>query len=77
MPRDWLDADAQALIEQGRVRFVLLDDSEYTRRVLHAEDRARAAEWVRRTFPCVASFGPANRGTRVYRTARAGSHSVP
>jgi hypothetical protein len=66
-----LDEEARGLIERGKVRYVILDDSDYTRRVLHTAERARVAAWVRQTFPQQRFFpGGGHGGTRVYLTAR-------
>ena len=70
MPRDWLDGVAERLIAEGKVRYVILDESQYTRTVIHTTGRARVADWVRRTFPEERAFraAPSGAATRVYRT---------
>ena len=71
---EWLDGESRRRIEGGGVRFVILDGSQYTRRVLHTPERAAAAAWVRRTFPAVWSpHGEARGGTTVYATGGGGS----
>ncbi|MBL7223372.1 MAG: glycosyltransferase family 39 protein [Candidatus Brocadiae bacterium] len=76
MPRDWLDADAQVLIASGRVRYVILDDSPYTRRTLHTPERQRVADWVARSFPLVHRCG-GPQGTRVYDTTKPSAGARP
>ena len=69
--RDWLDAEARRLIEAGGVKFAIVDDSDYTRQVLHTPERAAAAAWVRRTFPLAWSMRAGRQGgTKVYLTTK-------
>jgi 4-amino-4-deoxy-L-arabinose transferase-like glycosyltransferase len=68
--RDWLDAEAKLLLQRRAVRFVILDESEYTRQVLGTAERKRLARWVREELPEAATFGPPEAPTRVYRIRR-------
>ena len=68
MPDDWLGPAARRRIEQGAVRYVILDNSQYTRRLLHKPERRLVAEWVRRTYRLEKHFGRQDDGTEVYRT---------
>lgn len=77
--REWVDGEGRRLIEAGRVKFVILDSSPYTRRVLHTPERAQTAAWVRRTYPLVWMHQSGGRGgeavylTRMPRRAERGS----
>ena len=68
MPDDWLGPAARRRIEQGAVRYVILDNSQYTRRLLHKPERRLVAEWVRRTYRLEKHFGRQADGTEVYGT---------
>ena len=69
VPRDWLDSEARRLIEAGEITFVVLDDPDYTRQVLHTPDRTETAAWVRQAYPVVWSVeARGGRGTSVYLT---------
>jgi 4-amino-4-deoxy-L-arabinose transferase-like glycosyltransferase len=75
VPREceWLNAEARRLIEAGQVKFAIVDDSDYTRSVLHTPERASVADWVRRSFPVVWSLEPpGGGGATVYWTGGPG-----
>ena len=76
MPRDWLDAEARRAIARGEISYVILDQSQYSLRVLHTEERARVIAWVRASYEPVERFPAGDgRATEVYWTAHAAPRS--
>jgi len=72
VPADWLEAEAREAIEGGRVRFVIVDHSAYTRRVIQTPEREETADWVADRFPVVWSLRTGDEGgTEVYLTSGA------